>query len=115
MLVMIEKEAFHIQNAENLVRAIPVDRHPAMAFTPNQRHDLLVGELVGEGERIDARRHAVLHSLVAQFNDFLDHFPFAETKFSFLDAQLDQGFKFFVVQVVRRKWAFFGEKVRYIL
>ena len=112
MLVVIEEEAFDVENTQNFVGAIPVDRHSPVTLDPDLGDDFLVREGIGNSESIDARGHAVFDGFVAQFDDLLDHFPFADAEFSFFHPQLHQGFQFFVIQVVLRKRSLFGEKVR---
>ena len=89
MLRRIEQEHFHVDDPENLIGCVHVDGHAAMTFVFQARDRFLVRQIVRQCESIDARRHAILRRLVAEFNDLLDHlsFRFIQCTFFFADWQ----------------------------
>src|SRR5205085_3244401 len=69
-----------------------------MPALPELRHRFFIRQVVGQSERIDTRRHAILRGLVAEFDDFLDHLALGLMERSLFFADLDQGFEFLVAK-----------------
>ncbi len=62
------------------------------------RDGFFVRQIIGERERVHARRHAILRRLVAQLDDLLDHFAFRLLQCALLFTHLDERLEFFVTQ-----------------
>ena len=102
MFRRIEQEQFHIDDPENLIRRIDVNRNAPMAFLLQPRDRVLVRQIIRQHETIDARRHAVLGRFIAQLDDFLDHLGFAFVQGALFLSHLDEGLQFLVAQARAR-------------
>src|SRR5258707_4467686 len=64
MLPRIQQEALHLQNAQNLVRAISKDRHPAVPLDAELADRFFIGQSIRNRKCVDAGGHAVLYRLI---------------------------------------------------
>ena len=69
-----------------------------MTFVFQARDRFLVRQIVRQCESIDARRHAILRRLVAEFNDLLDHLSFRFIQCTFFFADFNQRLKLLIAQ-----------------
>ena len=101
MLAGIEQKQFHVEDPDDLVRSVRIDRHAAMAPLLQLRDRFFVRQVVRQREGIHPRRHAILRGLVSQLDDLLDHLAFRFVQRALLFAHLDQRLEFFVAQARR--------------
>ena len=88
MFRWVEQEQFYVDDPEDLIGRIGVNGDAAVAFLLQARNCILVSQIVRQHEAVHARRHAILRSLIAELDDFLDHLSFAVVKRAFLLADL---------------------------
>src|SRR2546423_3246806 len=98
MVAWIEEEQFCVEDADDLVRRVGVNRNAVMPALPQLRDCVFIRQVVGQRERIDPRRHAILRGFVAELDDFLDHFAFGLVERALFLANFDEGFEFLVAQ-----------------
>ena len=86
----------------------PASRHrPARGGSAGAqpRDEFLVGQIVGQREGIDARRHAILRRLVAELDDFLDHLALRLVQRALLGAQFHERFELLFAENMARSSA----------
>ena len=98
MFRRIEQEEFHIDNPENLIGRIGINRDALMTFLLQARDRFFVRQIIRQHETVDARCHAVLCRFVAQLDDFLNHFGFAFIQGALFFTHLNQGPQFLIAQ-----------------
>ena len=92
----IEQEQFYIDDAEDLVGRVGVNRDASMAFLLQTRNRFFIGQIIRQGEAIDARRHAIFRRFIAKFDDFFDHLGFFFLQRALLFADFKQRVQFFI-------------------
>src|SRR2546430_5761883 len=70
-----------------------------MAALSELRDRFFVRQVVGQREGIHPRRHAILRSLVAELDDFLDHLALGLLESALFLANFDEGLEFFVAEL----------------
>ena len=90
MLARIEQEQFDVDDADNVVRSIGINRHTPEALLFQLRDHIFVREIVRDGKRLDPWRHAILRCLVSQLDDFLDHLALGFLQRSFFLTNFDE-------------------------
>ena len=93
-----EQKAFDIQQPHDVVGGVGVDGNPPEALGAERFERLVVGEIVGNGEDVQARRHAIAGGFVAQFEDLLDDLAFGQLERPLLHAPFDERFELRLVQ-----------------
>ena len=96
MLRGIEEELFHVDDPNDLIGRVGVNRHAAVAPLPEERNRLFVRQIIRHRKGIDSRRHAILRRLVAELDDFLNHLALRLLQSPLRLAHLDQRLEFFV-------------------
>src|SRR5947209_15947272 len=99
MVAWIEQKKFHVQDADDLVGGVGVNRNAMMATLPQLRDRFFVGQVVRQRKRIDPRGHAILRGFVAEFDDLLDHFAFGFLKGALFFANLDESLELLVAEL----------------
>ena len=94
----IEEKGADVEHAEDVVGRLAIDGHAAEAARAELGDEFLIGEVIGDGESIDARGHAVLRVLVAELDNLLDHLAFVFLERAFLGAEFHEGLEFVFVQ-----------------
>ena len=87
---------FHVDDPNDLIGRVSVNRHAAVAPLPEERDRFFVRQIIRHRKGIDPRRHAILRRLVAEFDDFLNHLALRLLQRPLRLAHLDQRLEFFV-------------------
>ncbi|MGC3989309.1 MAG: hypothetical protein QM796_06455 [Chthoniobacteraceae bacterium] len=106
----IEQQRLDVEDAEDVIGRVAIDGHAMVALGLELADGFLVGEIVGDGEDIDARRHAIADGLVTKLDDFLDDLGFRRLERAFLGADFHERLQFVIAQDLGRLEAF-GVKV----
>src|SRR5207253_1686782 len=66
MLPRVQQEALHLENPQNLIRAISKNRNTTMSLDAQLMDRFLIRQSIRDRKCIDAGGHTVLHGLVTQ-------------------------------------------------
>ena len=94
----IEQEHFRVDDPENLIGRVRIDRNTAVSFFLQPRDHLSIRQIVWQGETIDPWGHAVFCGLIAEFDDFMNHLSFFFLQCAFLFAHFNQRSQLLVAQ-----------------
>src|ERR1700731_784403 len=100
MLPWVQQEALHLENTQNLIRAISKNWDSAMPLDAQLMDRFFIGPSIRNRKCVDARRHAVLHCLVTQADNFGDHFSLVRAQMALFCADLDQHDQLLIVQLL---------------
>ena len=90
MFRWIQQKQFHVDDAQNLIGRIGVDRDAAITIFLQAINRFVIRQIIRQHKTVDARRHAVLCGFISDLDDFLDDFGFSFVQSAFLFTHLKQ-------------------------
>ena len=73
MLRRVAQERRHVQHALDVIRGFAIDGHVGEALPAKHRDGVGIGEIVGEREHFETRRHAIVGRLITELDDLGNH------------------------------------------